>query len=438
MLRKLSFTGLAATLFLILLFPATRAHAQASLTVDIHGPGQNRMNIVISRPFADAGQAGAAARLNSLIDKNLAFMPFLRIMPQSHVLGDMTGPGAEQIDFKPFSMAKVDVLVTAGWLPGGNQGNVELRAFDVYSGRMLLGKGYDAVTEAQLPEVADRFCMELMAKLTGQGGFFNSQLAFAKPNGKKGSEIWVVRPMGRGLKKVTGYNGLGMAVSPSWSWNGRKIAFTLIGSRSHYLGVWSGGGKPKVHTLPCTGVVSPHFLPDGRIAAGLNIGGISNIYVLGANFKPGPPLVKSSGIDVSPCFDASGKRMAYVSDKTGSPNIYLLDMGTNTSRRVTRFGYNTNPSLSPDGRFIAFTRQLGGLQKVFVHDLQTGADRQITSGGGTDENPSFAPDGYFIAFSSTRSGQSKIYVTTIHGAPPVMVPTGSGAARMPSWGSLPK
>jgi len=74
---------------------------------------------------------------------------------------------------------------------------------------------------------------------------------------------------------------------------------------------------------------------------------------------------------------------------------------------------------------------------VFVLDVATGAEQQVTSGPGSDENPSFAPDGYFIAFASTRGGASKIYITTRHGAPPVMVPTGDGSARMPSWGPLP-
>jgi TolB protein len=81
---------------------------------------------------------------------------------------------------------------------------------------------------------------------------------------------------------------------------------------------------------------------------------------------------------------------------------------------------------------VTYTKQLG-VQKVFVMDLATGAEQQITSGGGSDENPSFSPDGYFIAFSSTRGGQPKIYITTRHGAPPIMVPTGDGADMMPSW-----
>lgn len=437
MTRTASFRLLAMCLLAACVLASAPASAQTSLAVDIHGPGQAKMNLVAADPFAGGGQDAPARKLNDLIQKNLAFLPFLQLVPQSQVLGGISGPAADQIDFKPLSMARVDILTTGAWSPGGNLGNVELRAFEVFSQKLILGKGYDNVTEAQLPEIADRFCMELMAKLTGQTGFFNSQLAFVKPAGPKGSDIWVVRPMGRGLTRITNYGDLGMAVSPSWSFDGGKIAFTLVGSRSHYLGVWSGGGKPTVHTLPCTNVVSPAFLPSGQIAVSLNMKTKSDIYLLTAAFQPGRVLAEGQGIDVSPSFDQSGRLMAYVSDDSGSPNIYLKDLSSGSSRRLTKFGYNTNPSLSADGKMVAFTRQTGGGQKVFVLDLGTGEERQVTSGGGTDENPTFAPDGYFIAFSSTRGGQTKIYVTTRHGAPPVMVPTGDGPARMPAWGRLP-
>lgn len=424
----------AVLALLCLVAGAARAQQDTSLSVDIQGPSQAKMNLVMARPFAGGGQMSPAEKLQDLINKDLHFLPFLQVVPASNIPGQVSGPTADQIDFKPFGLAKVDVLVTANWTPGANLGNVELRAFEVFSQKVLVGKGYDGVTDAQLADIADRFCMELMAKLTGQGGFFNSQLAFVKPHGTKSSDIWVVRPMGRGLVRVTNYNDLGMAVSPAWSSDGRKIAFTLIGSRSHYLGVWSGGGKPKVYTLPSTNVVSPHFLPSGQIAVSIILHGKQDIYLLDGNQQPSRVLASSRGISVSPSFDSSGRVMAYVSDESGSPNIFVRDGGG--SRRLTSSGYNTNPCVSPDGKLVAFTKQLGGAQKVFVHDLTTGQETQVTSGGGSDENPSFSPDSYFIAFSSTRSGQKKIYITTRHGATPVMVPTGDGPAQMPSWGPL--
>lgn len=101
-------------------------------------------------------------------------------------------------------------------------------------------------------------------------------------------------------------------------------------------------------------------------------------------------------------------------------------------------GYNTEPALSPDGTLVAFTRLTPQGHRIFVQDLVTGIERQVSFGPGRDEQPSFAPDSYFIAFASNRSGQHRIYLTTRHGGEPRMVPTGGGAATFPRWGKIPE
>ncbi|WP_051261033.1 PD40 domain-containing protein [Desulfovibrio inopinatus] len=411
------------------------AWSQDGLTVDIYGGGgQSRLSITQAAPMTlEGGRVPAASsKLAKYIDSNLIFLPFLKLIPLSSVPGaNVAGATSDAIDFAPFGLAKVDLVLTSGWKPGQNLGTVELRVYESYSKRLIVGKVYENVSEGQLPQVADRFCAALMEALTGKKGFFSANLAVVKPSGKKGSDIWIVQPQGRGLTQITSYGDLGMAISPAWSFDGRRIAYTLIGSVSHYLGVWSGG-KRKVYTLPSTSVVSPRFMPNGNIAVSLNLKGKMDIYELTGAMKPGRILAGGPTIDVSPSFDASGRYMAYISDQTGSPQVYLKDSSSGATRRVTRFGYNTNPCISPDGRYIVFTRQ-SGTHRTYLIDLSTGNERQITFGPGSDENPTFSPDSYFIAFASTRSGKSQIYVTTIHGDTPSHVPTGSGSARMPAW-----
>ncbi|GAB6036325.1 Tol-Pal system beta propeller repeat protein TolB [Fundidesulfovibrio butyratiphilus] len=412
------------------------ALAQDNVSIDIHGPGQARMNVVQSQPFADGNMPGDAQHLQELIRKDLSFMPFLKVMSESDVLGGgkLPGPKADQIDFKPFSLAKADLLITAVWKPGKGMGDVELRAFEVYSQKLLLGKVYASVSREQLPEVADRFCMELMALLTGQGSIFKSKLAFVKPSGK-GKDIWVTGAMGRDAMQITHYGDLGMAISPAWSWDGSRICFTLIGSSSHFLGVGpAGGGKAKVYTLPSTTVISPHFMPNGTIAVALNMRGNTDIFTLDGSYRNiASTLVADSSIDVSPSFDQSGSHMAFVSDRLGNPNIFIKDLGGGSVRRASKSGYNTNPSMSPDGKYVAYSKQAGGGHRIFVYELATDSEKQVSFGPGSDENPSFAPDSYFIAFASSRAGGRKIYLTTRNGDGAVHIPTGGGEAMMPAF-----
>lgn len=429
--RNILLSALAA---LVVVAMSANAFAQDTLAVEIQGPGQAKMNIVQSKPFAEGSLPADAQYLNELIRKNLAFMPFLKVMSDSDILGGATlpGPKAEQIDFKPFSLAKVDILVTSVWKPGKGLGDVELRAFEVYSQKLLLGKVYSGVTRDQLPEVADRFCMELMALLTGQGTIFKSKLAFVKPSGK-GKDIWMVGAMGRDLAQVTHYGDLGMAISPAWSWDGGRICFTLIGSTSHYLGVWSGG-KANVYTLPSSTVISPHFMPNGTIAVALNIRGNTDIYTLDGSYKnTASTLVSDPSIDVSPSFDQSGNLMAFVSDRLGNPNVFIKDLSSGGVRRASKSGYNTNPCMSPDGKYVTYSKQASGGHRIYVYELATDTEKQVSFGPGSDENPSFAPDSYFIAFSSSRAGGRKLYLTTRNGDGAVEIPTGGGEALMPAF-----
>ncbi len=412
---------------------ANLAYGQDNLAVEIHGPGQARMNVVQSQPFADGNMPPDAQYLQELIRKNLAFMPFLKVMNETDILGGgkLSGPMADQIDFKPFSLAKSDLLITAVWRPGKNLGEIELRAFEVFSQKLLLGRAYPGVTRADLPEVADRFCMELMTLLTGQGSIFKAKLAFVRPS-SKGKDIFVVGAMGRDLTQITRYGELGMAISPAWSFDGNRIAFTLIGSSSHYLGI-SSGGKANVYTLPSTTVISPHFMPNGSIAVALNIHHNTDIFVLDSSYKNiASSLVSDSSIDVSPSFDQSGNLMAFVSDRFGNPNVLVKDLSSGSVRRVSKSGYNTNPSMSPDGKYITYSKQSGG-HRIFVYEMATDTEKQVSFGPGSDENPSFAPDSNFIAFSSSRAGGRKIYLTTRNGDGAVQVPTGEGEAIMPAF-----
>ena len=97
-------------------------------------------------------------------------------------------------------------------------------------------------------------------------------------------------------------------------------------------------------------------------------------------------------------------------------------------------GYNTDPTISPDGTSVAFARRMAGGHKIFVYDLVTGQERQVSYGPGSDEEPAFAPDGYFIAFMSTRNGKRQVFLTTRYGGNPTLLPTGQGDAAFPKWG----
>lgn len=411
---------------------ATSASAQSPVSVDIFGPGQSALNLVILPPrgLKGGGLPPRAAEFEKYLRQDLEFLPFLKTTPVSALLGGDPSRGVriEDIDLKPLRLAKVDLIVTMGW--EGN--NLQARVYDTLSGRRLVGKAYPGLDEQKTPLAADAFCSEFMRALTGRSGFFNSDLAFVRkvPGGR---EIFTISPQGRNLRQATKLGGINL--SPEWDKNGRRIIFTHIGEKAHSLGILTRAtGKVQLRTFPGFTVISPAFLPDGDVAVTLALKGQPDIYRLSKSFKIEEPLASGPFIEVSPSFDSKGLRMAFVSDSRGNPHIFVKELSTGEVKRVTYEGkYNTSPCLSPDGRYIVFSRQLPGGHKIFVHDLITGEERQITFGPGSDEEPAFGPDGYFIAFSSNRAGQYRLYLTTRHGDEPKLIPTGSGEATAPTW-----
>ena len=403
-------------LLLGLVMVCAAGSSKAAMQIDIYGPGQNIVNLAMAAPLSTGQPAqGLGKELDAAIHDNLSFLPFMRLTDPKAVLGGTTLPGYQppNVDFKRFQLAGADLLVTAGWPQGDKSGStVELRVYETFSGQFVFGNAYSGVTKEEVQDVADRFCADLMKALTGHGDFFLSTLAFVKNSGKNKRDVWITKPTGRNLRKITDIPGI--AMSPSWSLDGRFIVFSHMDDKSHALGVWDRlTNRVQRIRFPGNTVIGPTFTPGNKVAVSLSTGKNPDIFMLNHAFQTERTLEANGTIHVSPT--------------SGSVS------------RVTKQGnYNTEPSMSPDGTLIAFSRLTSEGNRIFVQDLTTGTEQQISFGPGNDVLPSFAPDSYFIAFTSNRSGPNQIYLTTRHGGDAKKVPTGSGDASFPRWGAIPR
>ena len=214
----------------------TASPASAVTMIDIHSPGQNIVNLAMAAPLTGPSQvaAGLGAELHKAIETDLSFLPFMRLTVPGAVLGGTTlaawqGP---ELDFKRFQIAGADLLITAYWPKGDrNNSTVELRVFETFSGKFVFGNAYAGVTKDEVSNVADRFAADLMETLTGSGDFFRSTLAFARTDGPKKRDIWLVKPTGKDLRQIT--NIPGTAMSPAWSPDGRYVVFSHLDDSSH-------------------------------------------------------------------------------------------------------------------------------------------------------------------------------------------------------------
>ena len=121
-------------------------------------------------------------------------------------------------------------------------------------------------------------------------------------------------------------------------------------------------------------------------------------------------------------------------DKTNSA-IHYMDPTTGRREKIISFKGKMvfAPSLSPDGRTIAYSLESEGNTDLYVFNISTRQSRRLTSGFAIDTSPSWSPDGSQIVFNSDRGGSPQLYVVASSGGEPKRISYGSGQYSTPIW-----
>lgn len=140
----------------------------------------------------------------------------------------------------------------------------------------------------------------------------------------------------------------------------------------------------------------------------------------GRNRLPLPWLLPGDrDLDVS----RDGRRVAFVSERDGNPEVYVADVRGGAAVRLTRSprAADGTPVWSPDGERIAWASVVRGRSNVFVMNADGSARRRLVFGGGRITAPEWSPDGTSVAFGSDRDGFPGLWSAPVSGGPPVLL-----------------
>lgn len=134
-------------------------------------------------------------------------------------------------------------------------------------------------------------------------------------------------------------------------------------------------------------------------------------------------LISSTRQESGPQYSADGRRVTFISDRTGSEEVWVADSDGQNARQVTSFGGASvgSPRWSPDGKRIAFDSTAAGRAAIYVVAANGGPARRITSERIASVRPSWSHDGKWIYFGSDRSGGWQIWKTAPLGGAPIEV-----------------
>ena len=119
-------------------------------------------------------------------------------------------------------------------------------------------------------------------------------------------------------------------------------------------------------------------------------------------------LISSTSRDVTPDISPDCTRIAFASNRSGTPELWISGSDGSNPYRLPSIGVGT-PRWSPDGTQIVIDAVASGNADIYVVSLNGGQSRRITTDPASDLGGSWSRDGRWIYFTSNRTGSYQVW-----------------------------
>ena len=405
------------------------APALAQMNIEITGVGQSLYPIAVLR-FKD--EQKLPVNITEIIRQDLARSGYFKNTEN----GNATESDEGIPNYKSWAARGADALAVGSVVQSsGSQFEIRYKLFDIRKSESLGGLKLDASAD-NLRAAAHKIADDIIFKLLGERGVFSTRLSYVIKDGKR-YRLVISDADGQNIRNAM--NSSEPIISPSWSPDGKKVAYVSFEDRKPVIYVHELATGRRIALSNQKGNNSaPAWSPDGRkLAISLSKDGNTQIYGINADGTGLQRLTRGNTIDTEPQYSADGRYIYFTSDRGGNPQIYRMSAEGEQAEGVKRVtykqGFVTSPRTSPDGKFLAYIANIGGAYRLYILNLATG-DAQALTDGASDESPSFAANGRYVLYSTKVNGKRVLAAVSVDGNSKQVLSIPGSDVRQPSWG----
>jgi TolB protein len=404
--------------------------ASGALNLEITG-GQNAGRKIAIIPFS--GQQ-LPADITGIIRNDLAYSGAFSPVVINNLNIDPTTP--EKINPAMFPQG-VEAVVVGNVVQDAaskDKYNVRFYLIKLDGGRAQVLYGLNSIVPQKLARrYAHTVSNHVYQKLTGIEGAFNTRIAYIKTKHK------TKYPYELTVADYDGHNEVRLIVSsqpimsPSWSPDGKKLAYVSFENRKAEIFIIDLVTRKRTKVSSYKGLNSnPKWSPDGtKLAFVLSKDGNPEIYMLDLFTKKLVRVTNNRAIDTEPSWSHDSKKIYFVSERTGRAQIYQITLANGKLEKVTHQPVkNLSPAALPDGNGIVMINQNQGFK---VARLDEQGHFNVLTNSTLDESPSVSPNGAMIIYSTIHAGKKVLGLVSSDGRFKAYIPNATGEISSPAW-----
>jgi serine/threonine protein kinase/WD40 repeat protein len=260
-------------------------------------------------------------------------------------------------------------------------------------------------------------------------------LLTAREKGSNAMQIWQVATPSGDAKRIT--NDLNDYTNVTLTGDSKTLSVVQSDIRSTLWIIPANDSRlaTQMTAGKNDGLQGLSWTPDGRIVYTSSASGNVDLWVMNKDGSGQKQLTTDPARDYQPDVSPDGQRIAFVSERSGIPNIWTVDINGGRPKQITAGGEDYAPAVTADGKWILFQSWDTGPLLATRIPLDGGDPVPVTEKGSM--NPVASPDGKTIAYVALGDQQEetrKLIVIPFQGGDPVLsVPFPSNANSTIRW-----